>query len=319
MRYALSGSALLHAGLFGTALLGFAWPQPEDAPPPGAVTVDIITMETVSTNPAATLEAMTAQNLVAAGAETVQSQTIEPVEPDTVAPVEAVQAAPAPPSLSPLTPASVSVGAPEASPTVLASTAAALETASLAPLEARPVAETLITPLEPTATPSLEPVSVAEAKQAPIPQTLSFTRPSAPTPRATAPRKPVPPPAQAPGNGGSNNADAAAGKAAAGQQGGAGGGGTADIAPWERQVRRALAGARRYPRAANGASGDVVVRFVVSAAGALSGVSIIASSGNPVLDQAALDTVSRAAPFPPLPAGSGMASKTVQLPLGFVR
>ena len=287
MRYALSGSALLHAGLFGTALLGFAWPQPEDAPPPGAVTVDIITMETVSTNPAATLEAMTAQNLVAAGAETVQSQTIEPVEPDTVAPVEAVQAA--------------------------------LETAALAPLEARPVAETLITPLEPTATPSLEPVSVAEAKQAPIPQTLSFTRPSAPTPRATAPRKPVPPPAQAPGNGGSNNADAAAGKAAAGQQGGAGGGGTADIAPWERQVRRALAGARRYPRAANGASGDVVVRFVVSAAGALSGVSIIASSGNPVLDQAALDTVSRAAPFPPLPAGSGMASKTVQLPLGFVR
>ena len=91
------------------------------------------------------------------------------------------------------------------------------------------------------------------------------------------------------------------------------------MAPWERQVRRAIARAQRYPRGADGATGDVVVQFTVSASGALSGLRVIASSGNGVLDQAALETIGRAAPFPPLPSGSGLSSKLVQLPLGFVR
>ena len=32
MRYALPGSVLVHAGILGIALYGFAWPEAEDAP-----------------------------------------------------------------------------------------------------------------------------------------------------------------------------------------------------------------------------------------------------------------------------------------------
>lgn len=336
MRYALSGSALVHAGIFGTALLGFVWPQPDDAPAPGAVTVDIITMETVSTNRTATQESMSTQNLVSAGAQAVRSQTVDPVQSETVAPVEPAQAAVTAPILQPVqpaqaaalppvvqrpAPAAAAISPSEAVPTVLATTVAALDAASMAPLEPATVAETPIQPIIAAPARLIEPVAVSDAKTAPVPQTLSFTRSSAPSPRPAAPRKPAPPPApaQAAGNGGANNADAAAGKPAAGQQDGAGGGGTAEIAPWERQVRRKLAGAQRYPRAANGAAGDVVVGFTVSADGALSALSVLASSGNGVLDQAALDTVARAAPFPPIPVDAGLASKAMAIPLGFTR
>jgi len=315
MRYALSGSALVHAGLFGAALLGFAWPQPEDAPAPGAVTVDIVTMESVSTNESATRETATAQNLISAGAEPVKSQAVEPVKPETLAPAEPEQPATASQSIQPLAPATP----PIATATLLATPVEAIESASIAPLQPGPPDHVAAAPAPSTTAAVIEPVSVEDLSAAPVPHTLSFTRPSKPTPRIAAPRKPTPPPAQVAGNGGSINADAAAGRAAAGQQAGTGGGGTAEIAPWERQVRHKLASAQRYPRAANGASGDVLVSFTVSAGGALSGLRIQASSGNPVLDQAALDTVARAAPFPPIPAGAGLASKVVAIPLGFVR
>ncbi|WP_193336108.1 energy transducer TonB [Devosia beringensis] len=319
MRYALSGSALVHAGIFGTALLGFVWPQPEDAPAPGAVTVDIVTMETVSTNLTATQESMSTHNQVSAGAQAVQSQTVDPVESETMTPVEPAQAALAAPSVKPLPPTLATTSPPETAQAILSTTVAALYAASIAPLEPSTPDQTRVEPVLPAPAEVIEPVSVSDAKTAPVPQTLSFTRPSKPTPRPVAPRKPPPLPAQAAGNGGANTADAAAGKAAAGQQAGTGGGGAAEIAPWERQVRRKLASAQRYPRAANGASGDVLVSFTVSASGALSGLRIQASSGNPLLDQAALDTVARAAPFPPIPAGAGLASKAVAIPLGFVR
>src|SRR6188768_2017967 len=104
MRYALSGSTLVHAGIFGAALLGFVWPQPEDAPAAGAVTVDIITMESVSTNASSTLETATAQNQVSAGAEPVKSQTVEPVEPETLAPAEPAEPALVSQAIQPITP-----------------------------------------------------------------------------------------------------------------------------------------------------------------------------------------------------------------------
>ena len=367
MRYALSGSALLHAGLFGTALLSFAWPQPEDAPAPGAVTVDIVTMATVSTNVTATLDSMSTQDQVSAGAEAVQSPAIDPVQSETLAPVEPAQAAMTAPSVQPLTPGPAAIsppvavppasaepvqpvqaaaipparplpaaaappvvqspapmpalaGPPETVPSVLATLADALDPAPLAPLAPGALDRTRTVKVVAAPADVIEPVAVSDAKSAPVPQTLSFTRPSAPTPRPATPRKASPPPpAQAAGNGGTHAADTAAGRAAAGQQSGLGGGGAAEIAPWERQVRRKLASAQRYPRAANGASGDVLVSFTVLASGALSGLRIQVSSGNPVLDQAALDTVARAAPFPPIPAGAGLASKAVAIPLGFVR
>ncbi|MEM6589423.1 MAG: TonB family protein [Pseudomonadota bacterium] len=50
--------------------------------------------------------------------------------------------------------------------------------------------------------------------------------------------------------------------------------------------------------------GTTVVAFRVSSSGGLSGASIARSSGNPNLDQAALNVVRRAAPFPPPPPGA---------------
>ena len=105
MRYALPGSLLVHAGIFGVAFVGFAWPQPEDAPPPGAVTVDIISVTSVSTNETSNVEDGSAENLISAGGEivaTTPSETLEPVEPETqVAEVPVEQAVP-PETVEPL-------------------------------------------------------------------------------------------------------------------------------------------------------------------------------------------------------------------------
>ena len=291
MRYAMSGSALAHVAVFGMALLGFAWPQPDDAPPPGALTVDIVTTQSVSANSNATLEAAAAENQVAAGTKAISSQAIAQLEPERLLP-------------RPLAPLPASAIQPLLATPLQAIAATPVPAERLAAVEPQ---QSLPAPLEP--------IDEREIAAAPVPHTLSFERPAAPTQRAAPSRKPN----ATAGNGGQNDADSAASKPAAGQSGGAGGGGGANMARWESQVRRALASARRYPRAANGAAGDVTVRFVVSAAGALSGLSIVASSGNPVLDQAALDTVRRAAPFPSFPDGSDLTSRTVQLPLGFVR
>tara|TARA_R110002124_G_scaffold10096_10_gene50950 strand:+ start:4502 stop:5527 length:1026 start_codon:yes stop_codon:yes gene_type:complete len=340
MRYALSGSALVHVGIFGAALIGFVWPQPDDAPAPGAVTIDIVTMDTVSSNQNATLQTSSSENLVSSGSVAQEGAMIDPVETLTLQPV--------PQDQPPLAPEVAEAPPRTETPTETLAPSQAVTPTPVEPIEAEPVAAAItpilaaapdqvvsenlvalapstVQPAETAAVPveiaqTIEPVSVADFNAAPVPHTLSFERPSRPTqrPRAEQPRPPTQAARQA-GNGGANNADAAASKATSGQQGAVGGGGTADIARWEQQVRRAVANARRTPRAARGVTGEVLVSFTVSAGGSLSGVQIIASSGHPVLDQAARDTVTRAAPFPPIPAGLGMASRTVKLPLGFVR
>lgn len=336
MRYALPGSLLVHGAILGIGLLGFVWPQADDAPAPGAVTVDIVTTDTVSANQTATVEASDTVDRVSAGSEQVTS---EPVQSQLVEPIPAPSPALLQPVEPPLLPASIEPVAPQAAPTAepltprtlaaivppsapLAILAVPTETLTgdiVAPTLTETIVEAstaLPPPLQDIA--RLEPVATAEVPPAPVPQTLSFARPTTPTLRPQRQAAAAAPPRQS-GNGGRNNVDTAASKAAAGQQGAAGGGGTADIAPWERQVRRALANARSNSRATKGASGDVVVRFTVSADGALSALRIAASSGNPVLDQAALDTVTRAAPFPAMPQNAGVASKTLDIPLRFTR
>lgn len=318
MRYALPGSLLVHAGIFGVAFVGFAWPQPEDAPPPGAVTVDIISVTSVSSNETATLEEGASENLRSSGGEVVPvtpSETLAPVEPETQvaeAPVE--QAEPPEPVEPPV------------------------ETATAEPVEAEPVepvSETmdmavLATPIAspepvetiaPMAAEPLEPAEVSDFNAAPVPRTLSFERPSAPTQRPR-PQQPTqqasreatrpPPPA---GNSGQSNADSAAARATAGQQG-QGSGGASQMASWQNQVSRRLNNAKRRPRSAGDATGTAVVRFTVSAGGGLAGVSLVRSSGNPVLDQAAVDAVTRAAPFPPPPSGG---NETLGVPVDFTR
>lgn len=321
MRYALPGSLLVHAGIFGMAFIGFAWPQPEDAPPPGAVTVDIISVTSVSSNETSTVEDGSAENLISAGGEivaTTPNETLEPVEPETqIAEVPVAQ------TVSPETVEPLEQDEPPP-----------VETATAEPVE--PVAETmdmavLATPvtspepvdtIAPVATEPLEPVEESELNAAPVPRTLSFERPSAPTQRPRPQQQPTqqatreaprpPPPA---GNSGQSNADSAAARATAGQQS-QGSGGAAEAASWQRQVQRRLNNAKRYPRSAGGATGTALVRFTISAGGGLAGVSLVQSSGNPALDQAAVDAVTRAAPFPPPPSGG---SETLGVPVDFTR
>ncbi|GLQ11845.1 hypothetical protein GCM10007913_37770 [Devosia yakushimensis] len=328
MRYALSGSALVHAGIFGIAFVGFAWPQPEDAPPPGAVTVDIVSVSSVSSNLTSTLEEGSAENLVSSGSETVSpepSETLEPVEPE----IETAQ----PPVEEALPPEAVEPPPPEEAPPVETATAEPVEAEPIEPVTETMEVAVLATPMStpapidtvaPMATETVEPEEVTDFNAAPVPHVLSFERPSAPTQRPR-PQQPAPtqqatrpalqkPPQQ--GNSGQSNADSAAAQATAGQQGAQGSGGAAQTASWERQVSRRLNNAKRYPRSAGGATGTAVVRFTIAANGGLGGVSLIRSSGHPALDQAAIDAVTRAAPFPPPPDGT---SRGLGVPVDFTR
>lgn len=77
-------------------------------------------------------------------------------------------------------------------------------------------------------------------------------------------------------------------------------------ATWASRVHAKI---NRSKRGGSG-RGSVGVRFVVSASGALSGVSVSRSSGDAALDQAAADTVRRASPVPPPPESVGAPKST---------
>lgn len=83
------------------------------------------------------------------------------------------------------------------------------------------------------------------------------------------------------------------------------------------KLRRAL----RYPAQAKSQNlrGEVQVSFTVSAGGSVGGVRVVRSSGSPLLDRAAVETVRRAAPFPPIPEGAGRSSWPFTVPLAFMR
>ena len=64
------------------------------------------------------------------------------------------------------------------------------------------------------------------------------------------------------------------------------------------RVNARLQRGKRYPRSAGGAEGTVLVGFTIARSGAVSGLRVVRSSGNGDLDGAALENVSRVAPFP---------------------
>lgn len=72
-------------------------------------------------------------------------------------------------------------------------------------------------------------------------------------------------------------------------------------------VRRRVESKKRYPLAAQraGISGEVSVRLTISRDGSLEGVLIAETSGYEILDKAAIGSVNRATPFPPIPEESG--------------
>jgi protein TonB len=311
MRYAVAGSALLHAAAIGGALLVLDLPpRGEDSAPAQTVSVEIITVAAATAVPSVPIESDAAETLVSAGAaptvnamepvvleevmEVVVASTPEPSEVpevvEAVAPspvVEAVEHVPAEP-------------VPAEAPSVLT---------ALAPDPQETVPQDLI-----------EPSDDSDAQVAPIPRTLTRKRPTEPTQRAkeTPPKQQPPPPRQA-GNGGADAGDAVAARPSGGQAGAGGAGGDAETARYPSKVQGKLRRALRYPAGARGASGEAHVSFVVNGSGAPTNIAIARTSGNGAIDEAALDTVRRAAPFPPIPASAGRTSWTFTVPLAFVR
>jgi protein TonB len=83
------------------------------------------------------------------------------------------------------------------------------------------------------------------------------------------------------------------------------------------KLRRAVRGVSRSAR--SGAKRDVHVYFVVTASGGVGSVRVTQSSGSDELDHAALASVRRAAPFPPIPAAAGRSKWEFSVPLGLAR
>ena len=73
-------------------------------------------------------------------------------------------------------------------------------------------------------------------------------------------------------------------------------------ARWQSQVQARLNRFKRTPP--GGGRGTVSIAFSMDGGGRLTGARVSRSAGNPVLDQAALQLVRRASPFPAPPGGN---------------
>lgn len=133
------------------------------------------------------------------------------------------------------------------------------------------------------------------------------------------------------GSGGSNQADArrgvadgqADGKSAAKSKGSKQqtAAGNAAVSNYPGKIVSKLRRSLRYPPEARSQKlrGEVQVQFTVTAGGGVGSVRVVRSSGSPVLDKAALETVRRAAPFPAIPKDAGRSSWPFTVPLAFAR
>ena len=74
---------------------------------------------------------------------------------------------------------------------------------------------------------------------------------------------------------------------------------------------------KRYPAAARGEVGTVVVRFVLNRKGDVTRSEVTKSSGHKVLDQEALAILRRASPFPAFPSEKPGDLETYNVPISF--
>jgi protein TonB len=277
-------------------------------------------------------EAEPAEEPVAVAQVSEAPETPEAVRAQTnAAPVEAEAAAPvsdAPEILAASAPSESADATPAA--TVLAEAAPdpAAQAASR-PVEAVRAEET---PAE--IPPAEEEPQLAEHAPLPTPKPERVERPvekaeKPPEPESKKPARTAAK-ASAPGSGGRGKADTRRGVAEGSANGRAASSnnnarastaGNAAVSNYPGKVVAKLRRALRYPSEARSRrlNGVAQVRFVVGSSGDVGAMGLAASSGSPVLDKAALATVRRAAPFPPIPEGAGRRSWTFTVPLAFVR
>ena len=91
------------------------------------------------------------------------------------------------------------------------------------------------------------------------------------------------------------------------------------INAWQKAIFAHIGRFKTYPEEARKKhiKGDIVVAFVLDRKGGVSGVRVETGSGYPVLDQAALAVLSRAAPLPPPPREVGGETVELLLPMRY--
>ena len=84
-------------------------------------------------------------------------------------------------------------------------------------------------------------------------------------------------------------------------------------------IRGKIATAKIYPPASRraGHEGKVLIAFTLSKAGQILELSIDRSSGHESLDQAAMQAIKTASPYPPIPEKLGRESIAFKLPISF--
>ncbi len=224
------------------------------------------------------------------------------------------------PVTPPVAPAAPPAAAPTAAPSLAPSTAAEradpalaafADPAALALPEAPAARPTEATP--PVEAPAMaEPVrpETAVTREEPA-VTVSEATPDTPRPRArpdpaarapaAAPPQPAGTAAQDARRGAETGQEAAPAARTGAAPGAAATAGSAAASNYPGEVLRQL---QRTRRARVSGRGLAVVSFSIADSGALASVAIATSSGSAALDQAALDHIRRAAPFPPPPAGA---------------
>ncbi len=206
--------------------------------------------------------------------------------------------------------------------------------------------ETVKAQEEPVETAAAEKVEVVEARK-PVPTPVETAKPIREE-KAEAPKEPVKEEkkqatkktdegrktiekaqakARKSGNGGQNEIDSRRGQADGQEKGdsrqaSSGGSrtgkvGNAAVSNYPGKVHSKLARAARSIRMKK--TGEVVVAFSVNASGGVSAARIQSSSGVSEIDQAALQALRKAAPFPPIPENAGRSSWQFFVPLAFSR
>lgn len=332
-----------HAGAAWLVLREMPEPPVQEAGSP-AIEVDLAALGfTTSDQVSAGETTETAQPVESDAAElvpheTTQTETATPVE--TARAVETPRVERAEPVEEPARPVEVTPQEPVRSETApspsprLAEAASEVEIAARPPTETEPETAVDIEAAQPLEPETVEPVEeeVAAIVNVPLPTPRPEYTPPAPRaepqrterPRREQPRQQAQRPAA--GNQGQNQADARRGSSQGSAQGRAANetagnqrnsaAGNAAVSNYPGQVRRKLTRAVRYRGRDRG---EVLVSFTVSQSGGVTSARISRGSGSANLDQAALDAIRRAAPFPPIPSEAGRASWDFQLPVSFTR
>ncbi len=338
---ALVASGALHAG--AALWLG---PNSEDVAVAGGARAEIALLGNAFQDMVAAGTTGDAVEPVAMEAETVQpvdaEQVSEPVD-DTTQPIEAEPAAETtadPVTLHPTevttTPANQSPVQPEAVTKPVEAVTEGVAIAAVQPTNVETQDNVAIAPsnsetVEPLEQPDVPVMPEAAPRPTPRPQQVATAKPPAPKKQVQEKtRKPAAKQQQRAGSGGKAAQDSRRGSAdgqkqaqsaKSGDAGRTREAGNAAVSNYPGKVYAKLRRSLRYPSEARRKRirGEVHVRFTVSRSGGVGSVRLARSSGSPILDKAALETVRRAAPFPAIPPAAGRSSWSFTVPLAFTR